>query len=339
MLADSGHFGEHSAAESPLGSESQRDRMAELTDGLDSTVAARALLQILRAKRNPYSEKLYAEIGAAIDALGSPNTVLAELGRGHLGMIDLFTPQLIERAIIAALEEVRHWREGGKSIIARGSMAYPVQLADVADAPPMLFVEGDCRVLNRAGIAIVGARAASPEGKKRSEKAARILAEAGLVVFSGMAKGIDTAAHRGALAQKGLTVAVMGTPIDRRYPRENTGLADEILAAGGALVSEFMPGDKTASWHFLRRNRTMSGLSLATLVIEASETSGSRSQAKAALEQGRPVFLPVSLISSHAWARNMVEQGIGGRHALAVRHPEDVALALAGGLNEPAVTF
>jgi DNA processing protein len=172
-----------------------------------------------------------------------------------------------------------------------------------------LFIAGkwDDSIDMRA-VAIVGTRTASEDGCKRAYRLARELGAAGITVISGLAKGIDTCAHMGALKSGGRTVAVMGTGILERYPKENAALADSILRSGGALLSQFFPEQPPTRWTFPVRNVTMSGLSVATVVVEAGASSGARMQAQAALTHGRPVFLPTSLVEAHAWARKLVEE-------------------------------
>lgn len=171
---------------------------------------------------------------------------------------------------------------------------FPPQLDALAGAPAALFVSGDAALLLRPQIAIVGARGASPAGLSNARMFARALAATGLVVTSGLAQGVDGAAHAAAL-EAGATVAVMGTGPDMIYPRRHRDLAANI-ADRGVLVSEFVPGTGPRAGHFPRRNRIISGLSLGTLVIEASVRSGSLITARLAAEQGRAVFaLPGSI--------------------------------------------
>src|SRR5439155_22978921 len=152
------------------------------------------------------------------------------------------------------------------------------------------FVAGDCIEERecRTG-ALVGTRQAAHEGIQRAARLSRQLVEAGVTVISGMALGIDTAAHIAALKAHGRTVAVMGTGLDHRYPKRNAILAEEILAAGGALVSQFFPQQQPRQWTFPMRNVVMSGLALATAVIAAGSTSGARRQARIPLQHGRTV--------------------------------------------------
>jgi DNA processing protein len=195
----------------------------------------------------------------------------------------------------AAREEARaHWRraeEGGLRVVALGQPDYPERLAKIYDPPPVLFVRG--RLVREEGeraVAVVGTRAATPTGLTFARALARDLAEAGLTVVSGLARGIDTAAHRGALEGGGRTVAVLGSGHGRFYPPENAPLAEQIVAAGGAVVSEF--GLDTGPWkvNFPRRNRVIAGWGRAVVVVEAPEKSGALTTAKLAREEGREVM-------------------------------------------------
>ena len=170
-----------------------------------------------------------------------------------------------------------------------GSDLYPPLLSGLSDAPLALFVSGDINCLSRPAIAVVGTRRPSRDGLKLADQMGYQLAAAGFLVVSGLARGIDAAAHRGALRSGGQTLAVMATGMDRIYPSEHYRLAEEV-AAQGALLSEFCPGVVPHRGHFPRRNRTLSGLCLATVVIEAGHPSGSLITANAAVEQGREVF-------------------------------------------------
>jgi DNA processing protein len=199
--------------------------------------------------------------------------------------------------------------EPGDIVLRRGDAGYPARLGATADAPPVLFVRGNVEVLELPAIAIVGAREASDAGRARARKLARLLAERGIAVASGLARGIDTAAHRGALEAGGITFAVIGTPLTRCYPSENAELQRRIGQVG-AVVSQFAPSSKTRPSCFPMRNATMSGLTLGTVVIEASENSGSLIQARKALEQGRKLFVPRSVFddTTLSWPRRLVDR-------------------------------
>jgi DNA processing protein len=179
----------------------------------------------------------------------------------------------------------------GLRFVGRRSPSFPPLLAAVHDPPPGLFVRGSAELdlLARPAVAIVGARACSGYGASVARMLGRDLAAAGLVVVSGLARGVDGEAHRGALAAGGVTVAVLGCGIDRDYPARHGSLAAEI-AASGLLVSEYAPGVEPAPWRFPARNRIIAGLCAATIVVEARERSGALITADFALEEGREVF-------------------------------------------------
>jgi len=207
---------------------------------------------------------------------------------------------------------------------------YPYQLRTIHNRPALLFVEGQSEALTSApGVAVVGTRAASDKGKLRAEKLVRAFGEAGITIFSGLAAGIDTAAHREALRIGARTVAVFGTGLQKVFPKENASLARDIVRAHGALVSQFLPKQHGAKWTFPTRNITMSGLSLATVVVEAGETSGARMQARVALEHGRAVYLLQSLVDDHEWARVMVDKGVGNVRARILRTSRDLVDGLS----------
>lgn len=166
---------------------------------------------------------------------------------------------------------------------------YPKRLKTISDPPPLLYVSGRLAEEDDAAVAVVGGRRATPSGRAVTEEIARDLAVAGFTIVSGLARGIDAAAHRGALAGGGRTVAVLGCGIDRTYPPEHDDLRKEIEARG-AVIAELPVGSPPQSHHFPRRNRIISGLSLGVLVAEAAESSGSLITANLALEQGRDVF-------------------------------------------------
>lgn len=167
---------------------------------------------------------------------------------------------------------------------------YPQPLREIPDPPPLLFVRGDPAVLQDPQLAMVGSRNPTVSGRETAQDFARTLAAAGLVVTSGMALGIDTACHQGALQGGGQTIAVAGTGLDRVYPAANRELAHAIVQQGGVIVSEFSPGTPPLAGNFPKRNRIISGLSLGTLVVEAALRSGSLVTARLAMEQGREVF-------------------------------------------------
>ena len=167
---------------------------------------------------------------------------------------------------------------------------YPALLREISNPPAALYVRGNVDALSLPQLAIVGSRNATPSGTETASSFATHLAARGFCITSGLAEGIDAAAHRGALAARGSTIAVCGTGPDIVYPRQHERLAEEIVAAGGAIVSEFAPGTPVFRGNFPQRNRIISGLSVGTLVVEASLQSGALITARHALEQGREVF-------------------------------------------------
>jgi DNA processing protein len=195
--------------------------------------------------------------------------------------------------------------------VARGRSGYPPLLAELHDPPARLFFRGGpADLLARPAVAIVGARSCSSYGAQVARELARELAGAGVVVVSGLARGIDGEAHRGALAGDGVTVAVLGCGIDRDYPRSHAELARRI-AEDGLVVSEYPPGVEPAPWRFPARNRIIAGLALATVVVEARERSGALITADFALELGRDVFAVPGEITAalSAGTNDLLRQG------------------------------
>ncbi len=236
----------------------------------------------------------------------------------------------------AAEKEWEQILQLGAKLVTFGCKDYPERLREIYDPPPVLWVRGDVRLLSRPAIAVVGTRHPTPYGSGIAELLSRDLAARRLLIVSGMARGIDSCAHRGALAARMPTVAVWGTGLDVVYPKENKKLAEEILAAGGAIVSESPMGTFPAPQNFPRRNRVLSGLCIAVLVVEAGEMSGTRVTARCAMEQNRDLFaVPGNVTSKGSWTPNtLIKQG-----AKLVATWEDVlgraALAGARGTGGP----
>jgi DNA processing protein len=215
------------------------------------------------------------------------------------------------RSMELAQDEMGKAAAADAQIVALDDPRYPAQLKQIYDPPLILYVRGNDTVISQPGIALVGTRHPTPYGSGMAERLACDLAARGLVIFSGMARGIDTAGHRGAIAAKGKTVAVWGTGVDVVYPKENTRLVEQILSLGGAIISEFPMGTFPAPQNFPIRNRIISGISLGVLVVEAAEYSGTRITARCALEQNREVFaVPGNVTNKGSWTPNtLIKQG------------------------------
>ena len=208
-----------------------------------------------------------------------------------------------DRALVAALQT-------GATAVPYPHASYPPQLREIPDPPPLLWVRGDASCLSAPAIAVVGSRDATPASLAVARKLGSELAEAGLVIVSGLARGVDGASHAGALAGAGRTVAVMGSGLDVVYPHQHLALSKQVSQTG-ALVSEFPPWTGARAWHFPLRNRIISGLSRAVVVVEASEKSGSLITARLALEQGRDVLaVPGGILSGrHRGTHGLIKDG------------------------------
>jgi DNA processing protein len=240
-----------------------------------------------------------AAIRAVLRAFGLPSSILqrprAELApyAGHEALAALDSEQ-VRDAVARALE----WASApGHHVITLADESYPRLLLEIADPPPLLYAAGLPQLLQRPALAVVGSRNATAQGERNAESFAQALSDCGFTIVSGLALGIDAAAHRGGIAGRGSTIAVLGTGIDTLYPRRNAALAEQI-AQHGLLLSEFPLGTAPAAPNFPRRNRLISGLAQGCLVVEAALASGSLITARAAAEQGREVFaLPGSIHS------------------------------------------
>ncbi len=200
---------------------------------------------------------------------------------------------------------------GGIRAVTRLSADYPAALTAIYDPPPTLYVRGEGPLNDDWMIAVVGSRRCTRDGQRAAREFARGLAENGVTVVSGMARGIDSCAHRGALEGRGRTVAVLGCGVDVVYPPENDGLMAEIIDSGGAVISEFVPGTPPNAGNFPARNRIISGMSAGTLLVEGAKASGAMITVGLALEQGRDVFaIPGGIYSPLSDAPNhMIQEG------------------------------
>jgi DNA processing protein len=239
---------------------------------------------------------------------------------GRLG----FPPEAQDEVAALAMEEaagaLARGLEAGFRAAALGDAAYPALLACIPDPPPVLWMRGAPQALERPIVAVVGSRAASPYALEVAGRLGGELAERGVTVASGLARGVDSAAHRGCLEADGATVGVLGSGLDRIYPNEHRSLAVSICKHG-LIASELAPGAPPLAEHFPLRNRIISGISLAVVVVEASEKSGSLITARCALEQGRDVMaVPGSVLSG----RNRGSHGLLKDGAKVVESADDI---------------
>ena len=233
----------------------------------------------------------------------------------------------LESGVRRGLERRRGWQvelerlqHAGVTVIACTDSEYPLNLHLVHNGPPLLFVRGVLRASDRRSIAIVGTRGASPAGLELATQLATDSARRGYTIVSGLATGIDSAAHAAALNAAGRTIAVFGTDVERVFPTENRPLA-RAIRHHGACISQFFPGTPPRKWTFPARNITTSGLSLATVVVEASESSGARLQAQAALNHGKLVFLIEDLVTGQPWAKEMLASAF---NAMPAKHAHTI---------------
>jgi DNA processing protein len=262
-----------------------------------------AVLALVRASPGEWYQTagLISEAGRALRLLTGEPVTMSARRRLHAG-------ELAARVTEADVEQARvligRARSQGARLITIVDEDYPEHLKLIFNRPPFIWVRGRLESRNLRAIAVVGTRQASGQGRAAAVRLARGLAEAGVTVLSGLARGIDTAAHTAALEAGGTTVAVIGTGIlARTYPPENAGLARRIVQDGGAVVSQFWPEAPPQKINFPRRNVVMSGMAAGTVVVEAGPTSGARMQARLALEHGKRLFLPRSLVDQQEWAR------------------------------------
>ncbi|MGL4859456.1 MAG: DNA-protecting protein DprA [Enterobacteriaceae bacterium] len=229
------------------------------------------------------------------------------------------------------LQRAQKWlTQPGNQMVIFAEPDYPELLMQISSPPPLLFIRGEVSLLAQSQLAIVGSRDCSPYGAHWGHYFAQVLSSSGLVITSGLALGIDSIAHQGALEVQGKTIAVLGSGLDWIYPWQNKALAEQIVEQGGCLVSEFCPGQPPRAVNFPRRNRIISGLSRGVLVVEASLRSGSLITARYALEQGKEVFaLPASLDSEmNAGGHWLIQQG-----AYLVSQPTDILEQLNSSLH------
>jgi DNA processing protein len=267
--------------------------------------------------------KLLERFGSAEAVFGATRAELETLRLRAEAVESIVARDLFEKAA----SEIERVREMKADVLLLDDGVYPSLLREVFDPPITLYVKGawsEC--LEQPCIGVVGSRRCSTYGQNAAGMLARDLAKRGVTIVSGLARGIDAAAHRGALEAGGRTVAVMGTGIDQIYPRDHRKLAAEILENGGALVSEFPLETPPAPQNFPYRNRVISGLSLGVIIVEAAENSGSLITARLAMEQNREVFaVPGNITSRNSFGTNYLIKGAGAK---LVQQWQDVASEL-----------
>lgn len=246
---------------------------------------------------------------------------IAENSRDGHATGRLLVPELdsLSSRLKRALEEVDAAAQIGAQLVTVLDDEYPANLRLITKLPPFLFYRGELQRDDARSVAVVGTRRASTAGLMSAGKLASRLVQEGVTVISGLARGIDTAAHQAVLRDGGRTIAVIGTGILRVYPEENAELAEQMVTRG-AVVSQFWPSAPPTRYSFPMRNEVMSGISQGTAVIEAGPTSGAKMQARIALEQGKRSFLTSSLVKSEDWANRYLER----RGAIEISSVEDV---------------
>lgn len=262
-----------------------------LTPGMGSTRVLRAMSRV----ESP-SELLRASL-TELEAAGMPAASVRHVFEG--------------KSRAAAEAELKQAEEQGVGILTHDCPHYPDRLREIFDPPAVLWYRGNPAILAEPGIGVVGTRHPSPYGSGMAQMLSRDLAARGLTIISGMARGVDTEAHKGALEARGKTVAVWGTGVDVIYPKENKRLAESILMGGGCIISEFPLGTFPAPQNFPIRNRVISGMSVGVLVVEAAEHSGTRITARCAAEQNRELYaVPGNATNKNAWTPNtLIKQG------------------------------
>ncbi len=275
-----------------------------------------ALVALLRLGRREYWQ--YAEL---VEEADSAEVVLRRelAGRGDQASL---LPDEPEPLIESAESDIAEWQAKGLRLLGVLDGSYPCNLRRVHDRPPLIFVAGDLKPEDARSVAVIGSRRASKCGLETTAEIAEHLVASGHTVISGLAAGVDTAAHTAALSLGGRTTAVIGTGLANAYPPENAWLQDQI-ARRGAVVSQFWPDSPPSRTSFPLRNAVMSGLSLGTVVVEGSARSGARIQARIALGHGRPVFLWGGLLEQ-AWARELATRP--GVHVVA--QPDQITRAI-----------
>jgi len=262
-----------------------------------------AVLALVRASPGEWYQTadVISEAGSAVRLLGGEPVIMPAERRQYASeLVSRIGPADVSQAQ-TLIDRVT---SQGVRLITVLDEDYPENLKLIFNRPPFIWVRGELEPRNLRAIAVVGTRQATEEGRAAAARLARGLAQARVIVLSGLARGIDTAAQAATIEAGGRTVAVMGTGILAPvYPAENGELAERIVGTGGAIVSQFWPQAPPRKANFPRRNVVMSGMSAGTVVVEAAATSGAKMQARLALEHGKRLFLPEPLVASQDWAR------------------------------------
>jgi DNA processing protein len=321
-----------------------RQRLASLAGGASPSIAftAPAGFSAANVRSGDAQGEDCAQAGGARKKLG--RVVVRDGDRAQMTiaaarLLDVPLAADVRKEVDAALE----WASAeGNTVITQAGPEYPPLLRHIPDPPLLLYVKGNIELLQKDALAIVGSRNATLHGKRNAEEIAQAVAAEGLTIVSGLALGIDAAAHTGGLQAQGSTIAVIGTGIDRIYPGRNAGLARRI-ASEGCLISEFALGALARPHNFPIRNRIIAGIARATLVVEASARSGSRITAHQAMNFGREVLVMPGSVHSpfsqgcHALIREGARLAASAQHVLedlGLRAPESIAFMLTGAANE-----
>jgi DNA processing protein len=279
-----------------------------------------------------HSRQEWSRTAALVEEAGSALAIVrGELPGDDMGdaIADLFD-QVEWDEVERNAEQIQRWGASGVRLLTVLDEAYPINLREIYNRPPFLFVRGDLLPTDSRAIAVVGTRQASEQGRSQARQLAVDLSDRGVTVLSGLALGIDAAAHEGALDAGGRTVAVLGTGINRVYPPAHRDLASRILQHG-AQVSQFWPDAPPTQSTFPMRNVVTSGIALGTVVVEASGKSGARLQARLCLDHGKRLFLVRSLVMHEEWAQRYAERP----GATVVESVDDVVEVVDAYLNPP----
>lgn len=258
-----------------------------------------ALLALLRtAPSGRRWDEIAERVALTLDAVGLWRELVSDT---------LFSTSADDAALVQARNDILRWSDGPFRMLTFLDAEYPDRLRSVRQVPPLLFVQGRLIPPHERGVSVVGSRKASQSGLDFAAEVCRRLVRANLSVISGLALGVDTTAHRAALETGGRTVAIVGCGLGQVYPPSNAELQAQI-AREGLVISQFMPEFSPTRWSFPLRNATMSAYGYATIIVEASERSGTRIQAREAVGHGRPVIVRDSVVTSTAWGRELVDQ-------------------------------